>query len=145
VAFGPPLLTRLVLGWGFYWTGQGKIKNIDNIIEFFRGLGVPYPEYQAPFVARLEYYGAMLLVVGLATRLVAFLLSSTMVVALLTADKADFVATLDSASEKMPAEIIAFTYLVFLLWLVVYGAGTLSLDRIVKFLFDRRFPKSVEE
>ena len=133
----PATMTRLVLGWGFYWTGSGKIKNIENIIEFFRTLGIPYPEYQAPFVARLEYYGALLLLVGFATRPTAFLLASTMVVALLTADKADFLATWNSSSEKMPVEITAFAYLLLLLWLMVRGGGLLSLDAMIGWVYSK--------
>lgn len=126
----PALLTRLTVGFGFYMTGSGKLKNLDGVIEFFKSLGVPYPQIQAPFVAHLEYYGGILLLLGLLTRPTSLLLSATMVVALLTADKADFLASWTPASEKVPGEITAFVYLVFLLWLFVSGAGLLSLDAL---------------
>ena len=134
----PGLLTRLMVGYGFYMTGKGKLEHIDNIIEFFKSLNIPYPEYQAPFVAHLEYYGGLLLLAGLLTRPVAFLLSGTMVVALLTADKADFIASWGAESEKVPAEITAFVYLVLLLWLFVTGAGLLSLDALLSKLLGLR-------
>src|SRR5262245_53759367 len=35
LAFLPPLLTRLVIGYAFYQTGQGKLANPDRIVEFF--------------------------------------------------------------------------------------------------------------
>ena len=44
----------------------------------------------AAFVSRLEFYGGMLLIAGLLTRLVASGLGATMVVALMTADKPAF-------------------------------------------------------
>lgn len=138
----PALLTRLMVGFGFYMTGSGKLKNLDGIIEFFTSLGIPYAKYQAPFVAHLEYYGGILLILGLLTRPVGFLLSGTMVVALLTADKADFLASWTTESEKVPAEITAFTYLVFLLWLFVSGGGLLSLDALLsKVLRLRKAPE----
>lgn len=134
----PALLTRITVGYGFYLTGQGKLAHIDNIIEFFTSLGIPMAQYQAPFVARLEYYGGILLLIGLLTRPVAFLLSSTMVVALLTADKADFLASWGTESEKVPTEITAYAYLLFLIWLFVAGGGLLSLDALLSKLLGLR-------
>jgi len=55
-----------------------------------------------------------------------------MVVALLTADKADFLASWGSAAEKSPTDIAAFVFLLFLLWLISYGAGKLSLDALLR-------------
>lgn len=97
LAFLPPLLTRLVIGLAYHQTGGGKIENFERTVGFFAGLGIPLPEANAFFVSRLEYWGGLLLVLGLATRLVAGLLSTTMVVALATADRGDFVAALDLA------------------------------------------------
>jgi len=139
----PALLTRLMVGFGFYMTGSGKLKNLDGVIEFFTSLGIPYAKYQAPFVAHLEYYGGILLLLGLFTRATSFLLSGTMVVALLTADKADFLASWTTESEKVPAEITAFTYLVFLIWLFACGGGLLSLDAVLSKLL--RLRKAPEE
>ena len=138
----PALLTRLTVGFGFYVTGSGKLAHPENIIEFFKSLGIPYPELQAPFVANLEYYGGILLLLGLLTRPVAFLLSSTMVVALLTADKADFIASWGTESEKVPTEITAYAYLLLLIWLFVAGGGLLSLDAVLsKVLGLRKAPE----
>ena len=140
----PATLSRMALGWGFYWTGSGKMKNIEPVIEFFRGLHIPYPEYQAPFVARLEYYGAWLLMLGLFTRPVAFLLACTMIVALMTADRTDFLDTWNSASEKMPVETVAFSYLMLLLWLAVRGGGWLSVDAILGYIYGKLRGSRVE-
>jgi uncharacterized membrane protein YphA (DoxX/SURF4 family) len=54
-----------------------------------------------------------------------------MVVALLTADTADFLASWGSASQLSPTDVTAFTFLLFLLWLVFYGPGKLSLDGLL--------------
>ena len=74
LSFLPPLLTRLVLGYAFFLTGRGKIENFSNTVSFFTDLGIPMPELNAAFVSRLEYYGGMLLIVGLLTRIAAGLL-----------------------------------------------------------------------
>ena len=94
LAFLPPLLTRLVVGQAFFFTGRGKLQNPEGVVSFFTDLGIPFPAAGAAFISRLEYYGGMLLIAGLLTRVVALLLGSTMVVALMTADRADFRAAL---------------------------------------------------
>jgi putative oxidoreductase len=131
LAFLPPLLTRLVIGQAFYFTGQGKLANPDNVVGFFTELGIPFPAANAAFVSRLEYYGGMLLIVGLATRLVALLLSSTMVVALATAHRADVIAAVHGVGDKVLTDFPALVYLMFVLWLVVFGPGKISLDALV--------------
>jgi putative oxidoreductase len=131
VAFLPPLLTRLVLGQAYFFAGRGKLENFENTVSFFTDLGIPLPAASAAFVARLEYYGGMLLVVGLLTRVVALLLSSTMVVALLTADRSLFVEALRGSGEAGLTDVTPFVYLLLLLWLAVFGPGPLSLDHLL--------------
>lgn len=131
LAFLPPLLTRLVLGQAFYYTGRGKLENFAATASFFADLGIPLPELNAAFVARLEYYGGLLLVVGLLTRAVALLLSSTMVVALWTADRDLFAQALAGTGEAGLTDVTPFVYLLLLLWLVVFGPGALALDRLL--------------
>jgi putative oxidoreductase len=131
LAFLPPLATRLVLGYAFYQTGEGKLANSEGIVEFFTTLGIPFPELNAAFVSRLEYYGGVLLMAGLLTRLVALLLSGTMAVALLTADRDAFVGALDGTSDGLLTDVTPVVYGLFLLWLVVFGPGPVSLDGLV--------------
>jgi putative oxidoreductase len=131
LAFLPPLLTRLVIGQAFFFTGRGKLDNFEGTVAFFTDLGIPLPAANAAFVARLEYYGGLLLIVGLLTRLTALLLSSTMVVALLTADRALFVQALAGSGEAGLTDVTPFVYLMFLLWLVIFGPGALSLDALL--------------
>ena len=128
LAFVPPLLTRLVIGQAFFLTGRGKLANFDSTVEFFAGLGIPLPELNAAFVSRLEFYGGALLVVGLATRLVALGLASTMVVVLATADKANFIAALTMSGEQGLTDVTPLVYLLLLGWLATEGAGPASLD-----------------
>jgi putative oxidoreductase len=131
LAFLAPLVTRLVMGQAFYQTGSGKIANFANTVSFFTELGIPMPEANAFFVSRLEFWGGLLLVVGLATRLVALGLASTMVVALLTADRESFLDALRGAGDAGLTDVVPFVYLLFLTWLVLSGPGALSLDWLV--------------
>ena len=77
------LITRLFLGWQFAISGWGKLGSLDSITEFFRGINIPFPEFNAPFVAGVEFIGGIMLFLGLGTRLASFFLSCTMIVALL--------------------------------------------------------------
>jgi putative oxidoreductase len=131
LAFLAPLATRLVMGQAFFLTGRGKLENFPRTVEFFTSLGIPMPELNAAFVSRLEFYGGMLLLVGLATRLVAAGLASTMVVALLTADKQTFLDALRGAGDSGLTDVTPFVYLLFLGWLVLAGPGAVSLDRLL--------------
>lgn len=131
LSFVAPLLTRIALGNEFFLTGRGKIDNPENFIRLFVDLGIPLPALNAAFVSRVEYYGAILLVLGLLTRLAAGALLSTMVVALLTADRSAWIASWDPTNEKGPLDFAAFVNLLLLLWLVLAGPGLLSLDALV--------------
>jgi putative oxidoreductase len=124
LAFLAPLLTRLVVGFGFHATGHGKLQNLQKVTGFFSDLGIPFPAANAAFIAGLEFFGGLLLIFGLGTRIIAFLLSGSMVVALLTADKADFIKKFPPD----PTDVASFTYLLFLIWLVLYGPGPISID-----------------
>lgn len=128
----PGLLTRLVVGFAFYDSGRGKLKNIDNTVNFFTDLGIPFPELNAAFVSRLEYYGGMLLLVGALTRIVALLLSSTMIVALLTADRQIFIDAFTRTGEIGLSDVAPFVLGVLLSWLVIRGAGAISVDALLK-------------
>ena len=81
----PPLLARLVIGAVFVPTGWGKLHNLPDIVDFFRQLGIPFPELQAPFVSSIELVCGGLVLAGLGTRLASVPLIGTMVVAILTA------------------------------------------------------------
>ncbi|HSD29964.1 MAG TPA: DoxX family protein, partial [Vicinamibacteria bacterium] len=98
---------------------------------FFTDLGIPFPEANAFFVSRLEFWGGLLLVAGLATRLVAGALASTMVVALATADRASLLDALWGAGETGLTDVVPLVYLLFLGWLVLAGPGALSLDALL--------------
>ena len=126
--FAAPTLTRLLIGVAFIFTGRGKLMNLDRTIAFFTDLGIPLPAANAVFISCLELAGGACLVLGLGTRIFAALLSSTMVVALLTADRGTLVS-------KFPADLTDVTpvvFLLFLIWLVLYGAGPLSVDRFLR-------------
>ncbi len=127
LSFLAPLLTRLVIGWAFHLTGHGKLMNLDRTTQFFDGLGIPFPHVNAIFVSSLEFAGGLFLVIGLGTRIFAGLLSVSMIVALLTSDGKEWLS-------KFPGDltdVTSFTFLLFLIWLVLYGPGPISVDKLL--------------
>jgi len=138
-----PLLTRVVVGWAFYEAGKGKLGNPEQTIGFFASLGIPLPELNAAFVSRLEYYGGWLLILGLLTRVTAALLSSTMIVALLSKAHREEVWQVLRFAEDAPGvmDIAPLPFLIGLVWLVGFGPGPVSLDRV----FFRRWSRSREQ
>ncbi|MFT6052944.1 MAG: putative oxidoreductase [Halioglobus sp.] len=81
-----PLAMRLYLVPVFWMAGSQKIAGMDNTIEWFGnpdwGLGLPFPAVLAHLAAYTEAIGALLLLVGLATRWISIPLMATMVVAI---------------------------------------------------------------
>jgi putative oxidoreductase len=132
LAFLPPLLTRLVIGYAFYQAGSGKLANPEKVVGFFTDLGIPFPAANAAFVSRLEFYGGLLLIAGLLTRFVAAGLGATMTVALLTAHKAEVLGALQGTGEAGLTDIVPVVYGLFLLWLIISGPGAVSLDALLR-------------
>ena len=71
---------RVVVGFTFFMHGWQKLfqYGIPGVTGAFTQMGVPLPAVTAPLVAVLEFVGGALLLVGLATPLVALLLAGDM-------------------------------------------------------------------
>lgn len=86
--FLAPLAIRLYLAPIFWMAGTKKLADMDSTIEWFGntewGLGLPYPELLAWAATLTEVGGAVLLLIGLATRWISLPLMVTMVVAAVT-------------------------------------------------------------
>jgi putative oxidoreductase len=120
-----PLIIRLSVGIPFVVTGWGKLHNLDQIIGYFTSLGIPAPQIQAPFVAGLEFFGGIALILGLGARFFAAPMMMTMVVAILTAKRDKIEDWTDLF------DFIEWHYLVFFLVIALIGAGPFSLDYLI--------------
>jgi putative oxidoreductase len=125
LAWLPPTLARICVGWLFMNTGWGKLHHLPDLVSFFRQLGIPMPEFQAALAASAEFICGTLILVGLATRLAGVPLIVTMIVAIATARKDDLNGVADLFG------FVEYLYILLLVWLGVSGAGPLSLDRLV--------------
>lgn len=126
MAWLPPLLARIAVGWTFMLTGRGKLHDLDSVIAFFRELGIPYPELQAPFVASVELVCGTLFCIGLASRLAALPLIGTMVVAIATAQWTNVESFGDLYG------LVEFLYIVVFAWIATSGPGPVSVDALLE-------------
>lgn len=122
----PPFLARLTVGIVFIESGWGKIHNIENVIQYFTELGIPAPAIQAPFVAWSEFICGLALLFGLFTRFASLPIICMMLVAILTARRDDLKEATDVFA------FIEYLYILLCVWLVVEGAGPISLDRLFR-------------
>lgn len=120
------LLVRLYWGWQFAATGWGKLHNLPHVTAFFASLHIPLPGPTALFISLLEFVGGILLALGLATRVIGFLLAVDMFVAYLTTDIAAL-ATILSNPDNFYNDA-AYTFLIASLIVFIFGAGRFSLD-----------------
>jgi len=127
-----PLLTRLVIGHAFVRTGIGKWQNFHDTVDFFASLGLPAPAANVAFIASVELVGGGALILGVGTNLFAALLSSTMLVALLTADRANVIGALSGNGDAALTDILPLMFLMPLTWLFAFGAGPISVDALLK-------------
>src|SRR5258708_6995781 len=125
-----PFLLSVRLYWGrqFAQTGWGKMHNIAKITGFFTSLNIPFPAFNAHFVSGLEFFGGVLLIVGLASRFTGFLLAANMLVAYWTADHDALVSILSDPGKFYVAD--PYTFLFASLMVLIFGAGIFSLDAL---------------
>jgi putative oxidoreductase len=123
------LAVRLYWGWQFAQTGWGKLHNMAKIADYFTSLNIPFPAASAHFIAGLEFFGGLLLILGLGTRLVGLLLAANMLVAYWTADHDALVSILSDPGKFYVAD--PYTFLFASLIVLIFGAGWLSLDALI--------------
>lgn len=115
------LIARLVVGGYFIMHGkgffnaeemQGFSKYLENDLHF------PMPMLMAYLRTGAELFGGIMLILGIFTRLGAFLIMFTMLVATFTAAKGDVLGEGETT----------FVYAIFCLTIILIGAGKYSLD-----------------
>jgi uncharacterized membrane protein YphA (DoxX/SURF4 family) len=109
-----PLALRLYLAQVFWAAGKQKIAGMEGTIDWFGnpdwGLGLPYPSLMAHLAAYTEAIGALLLLLGLATRWISVPLMITMLVAIFAVHwDYGWAAIADSSSEQIAVRVGAAT------------------------------------
>lgn len=123
------LLIRLFWGWQFWQSGWAHLMNMPKFVDYFTSLGIPFPSLNAHFIAPLEAFGGILLILGLGSRIIALLLTGDMLVAFVVADR-EALLSIFSDTDKFYAAA-PYTLLFASLLILVFGPGKLSLDTLI--------------
>jgi putative oxidoreductase len=133
------LLLRLHWGWQFFQTGMGKLMHLERTTEFFASLNIPLPGINAAIAGFSECAGGILLLFGLAARLISIQLIFIMVIAYSTADS-EAVQAIFSDPDKFTSAA-PFLFLLISVLVLCFGPGKYSLDAFIQ----RRLNASVQK
>jgi len=123
------LFVRLYWGWQLAQSGWGKLHNIEKVTEFLMSLGLPAPGFTAHFIASLEFVSGILLILGLAARLIAVPLTINMIMAYIIADH-DALMSIFSNPDKFYAAA-PYTFLFASVVILIFGPGVFSVDAAI--------------
>ena len=133
------LAVRLYWGWQFAQSGWGNLQRRDGVTEFFTSLNIPFPHANAILVSNLEFFGGIVLILGLASRLTGLVLSGNMLVAYITADREALISIFSAPGKFYAAD--PYTFLFASILMLIFGAGLFSADAILARLFAKPAPK----
>ena len=121
------LALRVVAGGIFIAHGAQKLFTfgLANVAQSFAGMGVPMPGIMGPAVAFLEFFGGILLVAGLLTRVWAILLGLNMIGAIVLVHWKNGFWNSNSGIE-FPLALLGMCFA-----LALTGGGPWSLDAIL--------------
>jgi putative oxidoreductase len=120
------LAIRLYWGWQFFQTGKGKLMNHEKITGFFHSLHIPFPSFNAWLAGSTECFGGLLLLIGLASRLVSLPLIFVLIIAYVTAESDSLKAIFSDPDKFVTAT--PFLFLMACLMVLVFGPGKFSVD-----------------
>ena len=127
------LALRLLYGGQYIQTGRGKLMHLDRTTQFFADLHIPAPGFHAVLVGSTEFFGGILLVLGLGTRFATVPLTISMIIAYLTAERAEAFKSLDGFTSVAP-----YQFLLACLILMAFGPGKVALDAWLAPWFKKR-------
>ena len=129
----PVLLARLSLGLFFAVSGYNKLfvaAKHEDLIHLMTEIGMPFPEFMALFLACVEFFGGLLLMVGLFSSFCAIALTIAMIVAIVTVEIDSVIPKgigfLDWMSWFLYLPQVM--YVILFIWLIITGPGRFSLD-----------------
>jgi putative oxidoreductase len=134
------LALRLIYGGQFVLTGRGKLLHLDQTTQFFTGLHLPAPGFQAVLVGGTEFFGGILLVLGLGTRFATVPLTIVMIVAYLTAERPEAFKDLDAFTSATP-----YQFLLACLILMAFGPGRAAIDALLAPWFRQRSARELKD
>ena len=132
----PILIARFSLGLFFAVSGYNKLFNPEkhqDLIGLMAEIGMPFPEFMALFLSCVEFFGGLLLMVGLFSTFCAIALTIAMIVAIVTVEIEHVIpkgiGPLDWMSWFLYLPQVM--YVILFVWLMTTGPGRFSLDYLL--------------
>jgi len=124
------LVIRLYWGWQMFVSGRAHLSNVPEMVKRFQDWGVPFPTVNVYVSGLTECVCGLLLLIGLASRLVTIPLIINFCVAYLTASR----KVLFNIFQDPDAFVsdAAFLFLLASVIIFVFGPGMFSVDGILK-------------
>lgn len=120
------LALRILFGYTIFRAGWNKLMDPDMFAGRFEAMGIPAPYINVLIAGFCEAAGGLLIMAGLFTRIASSVLVVVMVVAVITAHRADMAQLFSNPFAVATSAPIPFLAM-FLVFATV-GAGRLSVD-----------------
>jgi NADH dehydrogenase len=125
------LATRILVGYTLVRAGVLDFGDLGALARQIGSFAAPLPVVVAVLVALLEVVGGVGILLGLGTRILSLALAVVMAASLATAQRMQLVEAAVPGGEIGLLEVVPLVLLMLLSWLVIRGAGRLSLDHFV--------------
>jgi putative oxidoreductase len=131
----PILVARFSLGLFFAVSGYNKLfvaEKHEDLIKLMAKIGIPFPDFMALFLASVEFFGGLLLMIGLLSTFCAIALTIAMIVAILTVELDTIpkgLGFLDWMSWFLYLPQVM--YVILFGWLMTTGPGRISIDYLL--------------
>src|SRR5260370_6689725 len=127
------LFVRLYWGWQLAQSGWGKLHHLPNVTEFFASLGLPMPAQMAVFIACVEFFGGIFLVLGLFSRITGLVLTVNMTMAYVIGDREALLSFFSDPDKFIAAA--PFAFLIVSLIVLIFRARKVSVDTAIALFF----------
>jgi putative oxidoreductase len=125
------LFVRLYWGWQLAQSGWGKLHHLSGVAEYFGTLGLPMPAQMAVFIACVEFFGGILLALGLLSRITGLVLTVNMTMAYVMGDREALLSFFSDPDKFIAAA--PFAFLISSLIVLIFGAGKISVDSAIAY------------
>ena len=129
----PLLIARVSLGLFFALSGHGKLfvpERHEDLVLLMTDIGIPFPGFMATFLASVEFFGGLFLIVGFLSTFWAIALTIAMIVAIVTVE-IDLVIPKGIGFLEWIGWFLYLPqvmYVILFFWLMITGPGQYSVD-----------------
>ena len=133
------ILIRILVGWVFISEGIQKFLFPNALgVGRFESIGIPLPQFAAPFVGFVEIFCGALLIVGVLTRLATLPLLAVILTAIGTTKIPELWHVNQGAWFMLHDARTDFSMLLGLIFLLIVGPGPLSISGARQGIIDYR-------